>query len=654
MTISSGLIPALLEGAAIAVALGVAWVLLRRSTTLGRAGAIVGLALAGVAAVCAWISFSVLAPRAEPPTNRPLAVARDGYLTSDGCRSCHPDQYGSWHDSYHRTMTQVADRSSVIPAFREVTTDAFGRRYRLFWKGAALWAEMDDPTWREVLVPAPRVELPIVMTTGSHHMQIFWYATQNGPLVGMLPVGYDIHDERWMPIETNFIMPPADPDLRKPLQVGQWNQRCIACHTTRPVPALVGPPETWQTRATELGIACEACHGPGAAHAHANQNPLRRYLLHLTGRPDDTIVNPARLSHDRSSEVCGRCHSIWNLPSNEELRRFRAEGDRFEPGGALEASGISMTRGRETNPEAFWSDGAVHAQGRELSAMGRSLCYTKGDLSCISCHQMHRESDDPRPLAEWRDDQLAPGMRGDGACLGCHARYAEDIAAHTHHEPESSGSRCVNCHMPHTALGARKASRNHEIDSPDVATELESGRPNACNLCHLDRTLAWTDRYLVSWYEATPTPLEAVHHEVPGILVQLLRGDAAQRAVAIWNLSWPEATAASEGEEWVPPFLAQMLVDPYHAVRYMAHRSLKRHPLYRGLRYDYLGSEAHRARVSGEVTDRWEEWRRSRGERPDLSVVLERAAGGEQPGVGPAVFTDLLDERDDRPIYINE
>ena len=49
-----------------------------------------------------------------PPTEgRPLQVregtvrSQHGYVSSNACLSCHPDQYSSWHRSYHRTMTQV-------------------------------------------------------------------------------------------------------------------------------------------------------------------------------------------------------------------------------------------------------------------------------------------------------------------------------------------------------------------------------------------------------------------------------------------------------------------------------------------------------------------------------------------------------------------
>ena len=46
--------------------------------------------------------------------------------------------------------------------------------------------------------------------------------------------------------------------------------------------------------------------------------------------------------------------------------------------------------------------------------------------------------------------------------------------------------------MTATTYGLVKAIRSHLIDSPTVESSLTTGRPNACNLCHLDRTLDWT------------------------------------------------------------------------------------------------------------------------------------------------------------------
>src|SRR5205814_6078040 len=117
-------------------------------------------------------------------------------------------------------------------------------------------------------------------------------------------------------------------------------------------------------------------------------------------------------------------------------------------------------------------------------------------MTCFSCHTMHQAAGDRRPSREWADDQLSPHAIGNGACAGCHTPAAD----HSRHRPNSSGSSCENCHMPRTTYGLLKTIRSHQISSPSVQSTIETGRANACNLCHLDKTLGWTADALETWY----------------------------------------------------------------------------------------------------------------------------------------------------------
>src|SRR5205807_4011056 len=65
----------------------------------------------------------------------------------------------------------------------------------------------------------------------------------------------------------------------------------------------------YRSRVNELGIACEACHGPAADHVRLNQNPARRYAVRYAEQGDDTIVNPAHLSVERVDAICAHCHA---------------------------------------------------------------------------------------------------------------------------------------------------------------------------------------------------------------------------------------------------------------------------------------------------------------------------------------------------------
>ena len=68
-----------------------------------------------------------------------------GYVSSDQCQACHPSQYDSWHQSFHRTMTQRANGQSVVGDFNEVALELLGKNYQLQRRGDEFWVEMDDP-----------------------------------------------------------------------------------------------------------------------------------------------------------------------------------------------------------------------------------------------------------------------------------------------------------------------------------------------------------------------------------------------------------------------------------------------------------------------------------------------------------------------------
>jgi hypothetical protein len=365
-------------------------------------------------------------------------------------------------------------------------------------------------------------------------------------------------------------------------------------------------------------------------------------------------VNPAKIDTALGSQVCGRCHSVWRHDSNESFQKYLMDGIGFRPGDELSEHGIAVVTGYARDPSSFWPDGEVKPSGREYNGLIASPCYAGGNFDCSTCHEMHRPGD-RAALEAWRDDQLKPGMRGNEACLQCHEALAapERLARHTRHDVGSSGSECQNCHMPYTNLGLRKTIRSHTISSPSVATDRATGRPNACNGCHLDRPLGWTARALARWF-AHPLPeLTPVELAVPGVAVDLLAGDAAQRAIAASALGWAPAVEISGAKEWAPPLLAVLLDDPYDAVRYHANRSLRRIPGFDAIEYDWMAPEALRRQQSNAVSQRWIAARRARGQGAGLGSLLTRAdAGGAD--ISAAVFDELSRARDDRAVEVRE
>jgi predicted CXXCH cytochrome family protein len=549
----------------------------------------------------------------------------DEYVGSASCRSCHPDQYSSWHRSYHRTMTQVASPDSVRGNFDGVNLTLDGDIYRLQRRGDEFWVEMVDPDWKlnhestpQLTSPGsasnsatfhlsgPRVERRISMVTGSHRMQAYWVENGHGNQQFSLPFTFLFEQERWVPRRCVFL---KDPSALSWKQV--WNVGCIDCHSTAGQPWRQEDEVSFDTRVAEFGIACEACHGPAGEHVRRNSNPLRRYALHLAGKGDPTIVNPSRLNSKRSSEVCGRCHSVHATRDDKE---WFLRGESFHPGDDLEAklNIIRRQQSAERRRGTFWSDGMVRISGREYNGLIKSPCFIKGEMSCSSCHSMHESSP---------TNQVAKGMEGNAACLQCHQSFAKDLTQHTHHAAGSTGSLCYNCHMPYTSYGLLKGIRSHQVSNPSVHATLRTGRPNACNLCHLDKTLEWTGQTLTTWYKTPTEELTDEDKTVAASILWALKGDAGQRALIAWHMGWKPAQEASH-LSWLAPYLATLLEDPYPVVRYIAARSLKELPGFETFSYDYVATGARDLRASHErALGIWERTAKPEG---NPSLLLER------------------------------
>jgi hypothetical protein len=142
--------------------------------------------------------------------------------------------------------------------------------------------------------------------------------------------------------------------------------RCFSCHSTGPL--TLGADDSILPH--ELGVRCEACHGPSAAHVRA---PAKF-------RPE----NPGKLSADKLNDFCGECHRM-PLGSNETLDFRDAWNVRHQP-----------------------------------PTLAASACFrqSQGKLSCLSCHSPHSEVE--RNLASY-----------DATCKGCHAapKHMHPVAA---------------------------------------------------------------------------------------------------------------------------------------------------------------------------------------------------------------------------------
>ncbi len=611
----------------------------------------------GVTAAAAFGWQTCLSRAARAERNRLASAPRTespyGYVTSDRCDACHPAEYASWHRSFHRTMTTLAGPDTFKAPQEPVTLRLDGEEYRLERRGEEMWVEVpagDGGASTRASVSSarqPGVWRRLALITGSHHMQVYWMAGDRGNLQDLFPFSWLLTEQRWVPTRDTFL---RDPSKHSPAQ--HWNLNCIRCHATagQPRPEDFG---RFDTRVGELGIACEACHGPADRHVASQHNPFRRFLEHRKGRSEPALVDPRSLSHQASAQVCGQCHGIKWIPAAEH---YNENGFSFRPGDDLDRTTPLVRPSRlDLQPylreplrrkpaflaEHYWADGEVRVSGREFNGLLDSPCYERGEMTCQSCHSMHRYED--------ADDQLRAGGRGNDMCFTCHPKFRADLEAHTHHLAASSGSLCYNCHMPHTTYGLLKAIRSHRISSPNVNIDVRTGRPNGCNLCHLDQPLSWTAQYLNAWYRQPVPELSPEQAVRSAAVLAALRGDAGVRALMAWHLGWAPAQAAS-GTDWIAPILGQLLDDPYPAVRFIARRSLGSLPGFPGLPYDFAPAPNERAPARPVVWTAWRSARHSNDASKDRSAVLWHSDGG----LDTVTFDRLVQERDDRSMDLQE
>ncbi len=578
--------------------------------------------------------------RAAIPLQRP----RDGYLSSAACLECHPQQHASWHKTYHRTMTQTASAESILAPFDGQTFKAFGQQFTLERQGDEFFVRMPDPEWQAEMLQRgvdltqisnpPMSSRRVVMTTGSHKAQYYWVEGLKEAQPIRIPIVYMVREKLLVEAKHAFLGPPDRYDNTAQFywdpNFGFWNRDCSTCHSLAAKPGLDMMSRQLRTEVTEFGISCESCHGPGESHV----------LAQRSGTPDtDSMFHPLKVTHDKANQMCGRCHTGFG---HRDEKDFAVHGVRFQPGDDLDDWFNVFRFGDGTaswTSLLYWPDGTQRVAGDEFLGTEPSPCVQAGAMSCLSCHSMH----DSNP-----DDMLAEHMEGNQACLQCHTELQGNIAAHTHHAADSTGSQCYNCHMPHTAYGFLVAQRTHAITSPRVASTGKSSRPNACNLCHLDQTLEWTANHLQQWYGIQPPELDADRQQFAAGALWMLQGDAIQRGITAWHAGWEPAVETSQGNAWLPLILAHQLDDDYSAVRYIAHRSLAKTLDPGDLDYHFMQQKPALAAVKQQVIQRWT--RRALPPHTPNERLLINSDGSPQW----AEIQRLLSQQDKSPVRLDE
>jgi hypothetical protein len=135
---------------------------------------------------------------------------------------------------------------------------------------------------------------------------------------------------------------------------------------------------------------------------------------------------------------------------------------------------------------------------------------------------------------------------------------------------------------------------------------------------------------------------------VAASVLWLLSGDAGQRALIAWSMDWEPAREAS-GENWMAPFLGQLLEDPYDAVRFIAYRSLRSQPGFRELTNDFRLPPEERGEQVRKANEIWAS-QIAKVEHASGEPILINTDGSVQW----EIFRRLLANRDETRVFLGE
>jgi hypothetical protein len=352
--------------------------------TIGLGTAATALSGALLAAGChpeaRKIASSPVAPPPAKTNLEKVTIAANQlprYAGSEGCVKCHGKQAGQLRTHHFHTLSRAAGSAQVALFSRaeKITDTQREVTYEPFAEGPKLGVKVSQGGSEE------RVTADWVF--GSGNRAFTYVGTYDGQAVE-LRISHYRSANRW------DFTPGQLPKFTITTPVGKTLSpddaaACLNCHTTAAV-VTGGVPQPQQSM---LGLGCEGCHGPGRDHISAVQS----------GAKDLKMLRLSDYRDRVTTELCGSCH-----------RTAATGGDPHDP----------TVQGQ-----------LPRLQGPSL-AMSRCFKESGGKMTCLTCHDPHRDSS-AIPRAEYNRD-----------CVDCHGGPAKSQTQC----PRAPTGDCVSCHMP--------------------------------------------------------------------------------------------------------------------------------------------------------------------------------------------------------------
>jgi predicted CXXCH cytochrome family protein len=392
-----------------------------------------------------------------------LATGLSGaeYVRDAVCANCHPAKFASYQGVGMAQSMRRPGAEVLIEDFSKahVFHALSNMHYEMAWKDGKLLFRRYQIDSSGQRINAIEQQVDWIVGSG-HRSRVYLYRTPGGEMY-QLPIAWYTQEKAWA-MAPGFDRADNDGITRL------VRRECLFCHNAYPEVSEGSDahslPHVFPSSLPE-GTGCQRCHGPGARHVDAA----------MSGKSDvetrSAIVNPARLTPALRDAVCFQCH-LQPAVALIGPRRFERGDYSYRPGEAIgdymlhvdiDERGRSRDQRFEINHHAY--------------RLRQSLCFIKGGITCISCHDPHQ------PLA--KDKRLANVT---SVCLGCHERH-------------TSNDDCTSCHMPrrrtqdvvHVVMTDHRIQRR--LPPGDLLAPLAERDPEIMNVEFLNKS------------EAPPAPL---------------------------------------------------------------------------------------------------------------------------------------------------
>ena len=304
---------------------------------------------------------------------------------------------------------------------------------------------------------------------GGKNVYYFLTAMDRGRLQ-TLPIAYDVNKKEWFDMAASGVRHfPGHTD--EPINWKDWqytfNTACYACHVSQVSTNYDLKTDTYHTVWKEPGINCETCHGPAGEHIRvceaASKGTVPKDLKITRGGRDFT--------HEQNNATCSSCHAKAVV-----LTTTFKPGDKF-----FDHFGLVTLENHD-----YYPDGRDLGENYTYTSWLMSPCVKSGKLDCLHCHTSSGRY-------KFKTEEKA-----NQACMPCHKNKVDNPTQHTRHKVDSPGNKCISCHMPTTEF-ARMHRTDHSMLPPAPGATIAFKSPNACNLCHKEKTPQWADETVRKW-----------------------------------------------------------------------------------------------------------------------------------------------------------